>query len=440
LCAVFLVKRGFKVDLYEARKDPRTVEFVRGRSTNLALSTRGIEPLKIAGALESVLPLGVPMYGRMLHSPTGERTPLFYHQEGPHPLMAMERRKVNEILLSVAETFSNISLHFEHKLISANLDKGHLTFSSANEETVEVDAELVIGADGARSAIRNEMMKRPRFDFSQEYISHGYKEFQLIPTPSGEYAIEANYLHVWARDSLMLIAIPNKEQSFTCTLTMPFENFDSFKTKEDVMNFFTAIFPDFVQLMGEERILEDFFKNPVLPMVSVKCKPYHVSDKALIIGDAAHAMVPFFAQGMNSGFEDCLILDSLLDKHGNNFGAVLEEYSSLRNKDAEAVCDLSMYNYLEMRSLVNSHSFLLERKLLSVLHWLMPKTFIPLHTMVTYTQIPYKEVVERSKWQEKVRFTQENRVLVREENCKTFLLFLSMSASLHLNYYLRLFL
>ncbi|XP_078345085.1 kynurenine 3-monooxygenase-like isoform X2 [Oculina patagonica] len=322
LCAVFLVKRGFKVDLYEAREDPRGVEFARGRSTNLALSTRGIEPLREAGALESVLPLGVAMYGRMLHSKSGDKTPLYYHQEGPHPLLAMERRKVNEKLLSAAESFSNVNLYFEHKLLSADLEKGHLTFLRSDGKTVEVDAQLVIGADGARSTIRNEMMKKPRFDFSQKYISHGYKEFQLLPTQSGEYAIKANYLHVWPRDSLMLIAIPNKEQSFTCTLIMPFENFDSLETKEDVMSFFNADFPDFVQLMGEERILEDFFKNPVLPMVSIKCKPYHISDKALIIGDAAHAMVPFFAQGMNSGFEDCLILDRLLDKHDNNFDEI----------------------------------------------------------------------------------------------------------------------
>lgn len=377
------------------------MDFVRGRSTNLALSTRGIEALKAAGVLEYILPLGVAMYGRMLHSLSGEKRPLFYEQEGPYPLMAMERRKVNEQLLSVAETFSNLNVHFRHKLESANMDKGHLTFSHSHGDTVEVDAKVIIGADGARSAVRNEMMKRPRFDFSQEYIAHGYKEFQLLPTKSGEYAIEANYLHVWPRDSFMLIAIPNKEQSFTCTLIMRFENFDSLKTKDDVMDFFNALFPDFVHLMGKERILEDFYQNPVLPMVSIKCKPYHISDKVLIIGDAAHAMVPFFAQGMNSGFEDCLILDRLLDKHDNNFGAVLEEYSSLRNKDVEAVCDLSMYNYLEMRSLVNSYSFLLERKLLSILHWLMPSKFIPLHTLVTYTQIHYNDVVEKSKWQKK---------------------------------------
>ncbi|CAH3024431.1 unnamed protein product [Porites evermanni] len=401
LFAVFLVKRGFKVDLYEAREDPRLLKFVRGRSTNLALSTRGIEALKAVGVLDYVLPLGVPMYGRMLHSLTGDQRPLYYEQEGPYPLLAMERRKVNEMLLSAAESFSNLNLHFQHKLVSVNLDKGHLTFLCPDGKTIEVNAEVVIGADGARSAIRNELMKRPRFDFSQEYIPHGYKEFQLLPTKSGEYAIKANYLHVWPRDSFMLIAIPNKEQSFTCTLIMPFEKFDALTKKEDVIDFFNALFPNFVQLMGEERILEDFFKNPVLPMVSIKCKPYHHSDKALIIGDAAHAMVPFYAQGMNSAFEDCLILDRLLEKHGNNFGAVFEEYSNLRNKDAEAVCDLSMYNYLEMRSLVNSYSFLLERKLLSIFNWLMPKTFIPLHTMVTYTETPYSDVIKRSEWQQK---------------------------------------
>ncbi|XP_058940085.2 kynurenine 3-monooxygenase [Pocillopora verrucosa] len=402
LCAIFLAKRGFHVDLYEARQDPRLVEFVGGRSTNLALSTRGAEALRAVGALESISPLGVDIYGRKIHPQSGDITTLFFEHGEHHPMMAMERRKVNEKLLSVAETFPNVHLHFKHKLVSANLEKGHLVLSCPEGMTVEVDAQLVIGADGAHSTLRSEMMKKPRFDFSQEYISHGYKEFQLLPNKNGEYAIVEDYLHVWPRDGFMLIAIPNKDPSFTCTLFMPFENFDSLKTKEDVLSFFNSVFPDFVQLMGEERILEDFFKNPVWHTVSIKCKPYHFSDKVLIIGDAAHAMVPFFGQGMNSGFEDCLILDRLLDKHGNNFGAVLEEYSKVRNKDAEAICDMSMDNYLELRSLVNSFWFLLERKAMYALNRLMPKTFIPLHTMVTYTHIPYHEVVKRNQWQEKM--------------------------------------
>ncbi|XP_022794626.1 kynurenine 3-monooxygenase-like [Stylophora pistillata] len=374
LCAIFLAKRGFHVDLYEARQDPRLVEFVGGRSTNLGLSTRGIEALKVAGALESILPLGVAVYGRKIHPTTGDISTLYFEHGENIPMMAMQRRKVNEKLLSAAETYPNVHLHFKHKLVSTNLETGHLVLSCPDGKTVDVDAQLVIGADGAHSTVRSEMMKRPRFDFSQEYISHGYKELQLLPNKNGEYAFVEDYLHIWPRDGFMLIAIPNKDPSFTCTLFMPYENFETLETKEDFLSFFNAVFPDFVQLMGEERILEDFFKNPVWHTVSVKCKPYHFSDKVLIIGDAAHAMVPFFGQGMNSS-----------DLPGGRFNLMLH-----------------FLLYFQLRSLVNSFWFLLERKAMYALNRLMPKTFIPLHTMVTYTHIPFHEVVERNQWQEKM--------------------------------------
>ncbi|KAL9957905.1 hypothetical protein ACROYT_G034860 [Oculina patagonica] len=402
LIAVYFAKRGFKVDVYEARKDPRKEVEQRGRSVNLALSVRGIESLRAVGAEGPVISLGIPMKARMIHSHSGNTTPIPYGKKGQH-LLSVERQKLNKDLLSVAETYPGVGLHFEHKLIAADLEKGHLTFKcSGSDQKLEVDADLVLGCDGAYSAVRRELMKRPRFDFSQEYIPHGYKELCLAPTQDGEFAMAVNYLHIWPRQTFMLIALPNQDKSFTCTLFLPFDQFDKLKTREDVLNFFQAEFPDFLSLMGEEKLVEEFFRNPTGPMVSVKCKPYHVSDKLVIIGDAAHAMVPFYGQGTNCAFEDCLVLDGLLDKHNNDFGIALAEYSRIRNKDAEAICDLAMYNYIEMRSLVTSPVFLMKKKLFNFLHWLMPKTFIPLYSMVSFSQIPYKTVIDRSRWQEKV--------------------------------------
>jgi len=286
-------------------------------------------------------------------------------------------------------------------LVNIDLDNGRAT-CSCKDTQVEITADLIVGSDGAYSAVRKEMAKRPRFDFSQTYIPHGYKELRLDPTDDGQFRMEVNYLHIWPRNTYMMIALPNPDRSFTCTLFAPFEQFDMLTTKEEVLKFFIKQMPDFVDLIGEESLISEFFKNPTGAMVSIKCKPYHVKDKALIIGDAAHAMVPFYGQGMNCGFEDCLVLDEILEKHNCCIRSALNEYSRVRNPDAEAMCDLAMYNYIEMRSSVNSNIFLAKKVLYNFLHWLMPSRVIPLYTMVTFSRIPYHTVIERNRWQERV--------------------------------------
>ncbi|KAK3751867.1 hypothetical protein QZH41_009680, partial [Actinostola sp. cb2023] len=352
---------------------PQSQKFVQGRSINLALSVRGIEALKAVGAHLPMVQGGIPMYARMIHVHNGNKYAIPYGKKHQF-ILSVERCKMNEHLLQVADSYDNVTHHFEHKVVKIDLENARAT-CSCNGTTVEVNADLIVGCDGAYSVVRKEMTKRPRFDYSQTYIPHGYKELRLEPTEGGQYRMEVNYLHIWPKNTFMMIALPNPDCSFTCTLFAPFEQFDMLTNKEEVFKFFSKQFPDFIDLIGKENLIKEFFNNPTGPMVSVK------------------------------GFEDCLVLDELLEKHNNCIASALVEYSRVRNPDAEAMCDLAMYNYIEMRSSVNSKLFLAKKKLYSFLHWLMPNTVIPLYTMVTFSRIPYHTVIERNKWQDRVCIT-----------------------------------
>ena len=234
------------------------------------------------------------------------------------------------------------------------------------------------------------------------YIAHGYKEIEMPPNKDGNHAMELNYLHIWPRNKFMMIGLPNQNKTFTLTLFMPLAYFDAIKTDEEILNFFEQEFPDSIPLIGMKKVIDDYKNNPASPLICIKCKPYHYNDKVVILGDAAHAMVPFYGQGMNCGFEDCLVLHDILQKHGYNFKSALPEYSLVRNPDAEAIIDLAMYNYIEMRAHVNSKIYLLRKKFDTFLHWIAPNYWIPLYTMTTFSRIRYHEVVKRSKKQNNI--------------------------------------
>lgn len=313
-----------------------------------------------------------------------------------------------------------------------------------------VKSDLVIGTDGAHSAVRKLLMRQVRMDYSQQYIGHGYKELTIRPTSEREFRMDHGSLHIWPRQTFMMIALPNKDKTFTCTLFMPFEKFEEIKTQDEVLAFFEREFPDAIPIIGQENLINDYLKNPVGPLMTVKvktclfvcfvvvflnipppffqCKPYHYQDFCVILGDAAHAMVPFYGQGMNCGFQDVLVLDKvsplffrlgewslvspfesptstvllpqLIEKHHGVTRKTLEEYSLTRNRDAEAICDLAVYNYEEMRSSVSSPLFRLRHDLEYLLGKLFPRQFAPLYTMVAFTEIPYSEVKRRWKSQE----------------------------------------
>ncbi|XP_045185472.2 kynurenine 3-monooxygenase-like [Mercenaria mercenaria] len=401
LHACFMAKRGYKVDIYEMRDDIRTMEVVRGRSINLALSVRGREALRRVGVEDQIVKFGIPMYSRMIHDRDGKRRPIPYGKKDEY-IMSIDRRHLNEILLTEAEKFPNVSTHFEHKVVECNFSAGTVTFQKKDGSSVTVTADLIVGCDGAYSKVRQEMMKKTLLDYEQVFIPHGYMELNMPPTPQDKYAMEVNYLHIWARNEYMMIALPNYDRSYTVTLFMPFEIFKTLTTENAVLNFFKDNFADSIPLLGEKALIETVIKNKALPMVTVKCSPYHVKDRVVIMGDAAHAMVPFYGQGMNCGFEDCIVFADLLDKHEGDFAATLSEFTSYRSIDAKAMCDLAFYNYIEMRQSVNSRLFLLRKKVDNFLFWLFPNTWIPLYTTVSFSRKRYHECIKNKEWQDKV--------------------------------------
>ncbi|XP_072533138.1 kynurenine 3-monooxygenase [Salminus brasiliensis] len=400
LSASFFAKRGFDVAVFESRDDIRCAKVVKGRSINLALSHRGRQALKHIGIEEKIVSMGIPMHARMIHSLNGKCSPIPYGRKGQY-ILSVGRTNLNKELLTAVEAYPNTELNFSHKLLDWSPETGTMTFHGLDGAEKEIQADLVVGCDGAFSATRKQFLRRSRFDYSQTYIPHGYIELSMPPR-NGEFAMEPNFLHIWPRNTFMMIALPNLDKTFTCTLFMRFEEFEKIITGDELIAFFQKNFPDSIQLIGVDALKRDFFKLPAQAMVWVKCSPYHVSDRCVLMGDAAHAMVPFYGQGMNAGFEDCLVFNEIMDQFNEDFAAVLPEYSRVRVPDDHAMCELAMYNYIEMRSHVNSRYFLFRKYLDGALHFIMPKTIIPLYTMITFTRTRYHEAVIQWQWQNKV--------------------------------------
>jgi kynurenine 3-monooxygenase len=401
LMVVYLAKRGHPVEVFERRADMRTENISAGKSINLALGTRGLTALDRVGLKEKVEALGIPMPGRMMHDREGRLTFQPYGVGGQANL-SVSRRGLNEILMDEAESQSGVPIHFDHKCVDLNLDASEVIFEKKGGKKVARKADLIIGADGAFSAVRGRLQKTDRFTYSQEYISHGYKELTIPPTASGDFAIDPNALHIWPRHDHMMIALPNLDKSFTCTLFLGFEGSSSFatlKSEDQILGFFRREFPDAVGLLP--TLLEDFQENPTGSLVTVRCAPHHHGNNVLLIGDAAHAVVPFYGQGMQAAFEDCRVFDDVLDEVQGDLKGALPVYSQRRVADANAIADLALGNFMEMRSHVANPAFLFRKKAEKALHRLMPNTFIPLYAMVSFTNIPYAEAVERARRQDR---------------------------------------
>ncbi|WP_238354435.1 FAD-dependent oxidoreductase [Fulvivirga marina] len=400
LMAIYLAKRGYKVDLYERRRDMRKGSADAGRSINLALSNRGLRPLKEVGLNEAAKKMVIPMQGRMMHDHKGSLTFQPYGRLG-QAINSISRGGLNELLMNEAEKLG-VKIHFDHLCTGIDFEKNLLSFD-VNGKEIEQSADIIIGSDGAFSVVRGFMQRTDRFNFSQYYIEHGYKELSIPPAPNNGFKIDKNALHIWPRGNYMLIALPNLDGSFTVTLFFPFNgqpSFDTLQTRDDVEQFFKEVFPDAYELMP--TLADDFQTNPTSSLVTVKSYPW-VKNKTLIIGDASHAIVPFYGQGMNSGFEDCRILNALLDQHQDNWDVVLQKFNETRKPDVDAISDLALQNFIEMRDLVADEDFLLRKKIEARLHELYPEKWTPLYSMVTFNEdIRYSEALNIGRRQKEI--------------------------------------
>jgi kynurenine 3-monooxygenase len=403
LLACYLGKAGRRVDLHEKRSDPRLGQAERGRSINLALSVRGIHALREVGLADEVLADSVLMRGRMIHGRDGSLTFQRYGKDDDEALHSVSRGGLNRLLVEAAARYPSVQLFFNHRCTGLDADGDAALFlDETTGATVRAEGEAIIGADGAYSAVRGWMQRREGFDYQQEYLTHGYKELSIPAGPKGAYCIEKHALHIWPRGTFMMIALPNLDGSFTCTLFWPFEGPDSFaalRTGPDVLAFFREQFPDAVPLIP--GLAEEFLANPTGSLVTIRCRPWHVG-RAVLVGDACHAVVPFLGQGMNAAFEDCTVLSRCLAESGGEWEKAFARYGSLRKEHADALADLCVANFVEMRDRVASPLFVLRKRLAVLLHALFPRWYLPLYTMIEFTRIPYADAVRRSRRQARV--------------------------------------
>jgi len=400
LLAAYLGRRGYDVDLYERRADPREGNIVGGRSINLALSTRGIHALEQLGIADEVLRHAIPMRGRMIHDKSGDLHFAPYDVDPTKCINSIGRAALNTTVIEAAQRYSNVRVHFNHRCTDADLDTPTVELETENGQ-LTAQGDAVIGLDGAFSAVRQSMQRRMgTFQYDESYLAHGYKELTIPPGPDGSWRMEKNALHIWPRKSFMMIALPNPDGSFTCTLFWEFEGPRSFattKTDDDVRRFFDEEFPDAVALMP--TLLEDFKQNPTGSLVTIRCAPWFYQDKVALVGDAAHAVVPFYGQGMNAAFEDCVVLDDCLEKFQDNRERAFSEYCVKRKENTDALADLAIGNFIEMRDKTASRAFRAKKKLDHLLEGLLPGVYLPLYTMVTFTRMPYATAAKRARFQ-----------------------------------------
>lgn len=366
LLATMLAKRGYQVKVFEKRPDMRKQEISAGRSINLALSNRGLKALAKVGLDIELKDEIIPMKGRLIHDLEGNTSIQPYSGREHHFINSVSRGGLNMSLMDRAENTGKVKFFFNYECTDIDFRNNIILFKTPENKIEKVEAECIIGTDGAGSVVRlaYQLGGIRRFDFSQKFLSHGYKELSIPPREDGGFRIDSNVLHIWPRGSFMMIALPNLDASFTCTLFMPFEGeygFDNLNTEEKVMDFFKKFFPDSLKHMP--TLLDDFFTNPSDKLGTIKCYPWAIDGKSIILGDAAHAVVPFYGQGMNASFEDCYVLDELIEKHGTNWELIFDVFQNMRKENADAIADLAVQNYFEMRDHVANESFVIKRQI-----------------------------------------------------------------------------
>ncbi len=425
LLAIFLAKRGHTVHVYERRPDPRKTDVYAGRSINLVVSHRGWTALRAAGVEDTVKAITVPVYARMMHDREGKLNRVPYSIDNK-AIYSVSRGELNRRLLSEAEKLPNVKLFFDHRCLDVDLENAESVFECEGARVRE-KSDVVFGADGAFSAVRSKMVLG-RFTYSQEYIEHDYKEVAFPANADGTPKMDPHCLHIWPRRWFMMMGLANQDGGFTGTLFMPntaaavtptasFRNagaaqqrgpaypechqsipgFNTIRTPEEVQRFFIEQFPDALPIVPD--IVEQYLRNPQSSLVIIRCNPWQVNGRVALIGDAAHAIVPFYGEGMNAGYEDCKVLNDLLNEHGDdNWAEVLHHYAAARKPNGDAIADLSMRNFVEMRDLVADPQFLLRKKIEGHIQAKHPDKWLPLYSQVKFSDIAYKDA-----WKEGLR-------------------------------------
>lgn len=397
LLACYLSRRGYAVDVFERRSDPRVEGSERGRSINLALSERGLDALRRIGLVDVVMAPALPMRGRMMHDAEGGTAFQSYSSDGLRAINSISRSALNHTLLDAAEASEGVALHFDHRLVDLDAATGRARFETSSGEVVR--SGLVVGADGWRSAVRESLERDGLVSVVTEPLGIGYKEL-TIPALDGEFALDPGALHIWPRGESMMIALPNPDRSFTCTLFWPHEGPDSLSTiatADDVREHFARVYPDAVPLM--QTLVEDYLANPIGQLGTIHVTPWQVHGSVALLGDSAHAILPFFGQGANAGFEDVVEFDRCLTETGDDWARALPLYQQRRRDNAEAIALMARENFDEMSAKVGSRMFLAVKSMEHALHRAMPNLYVSRYEMVSFSTLPYADVIRRHRRQ-----------------------------------------
>jgi kynurenine 3-monooxygenase len=401
LLGIYLKRRGHTVHIYDRSPDIRKINF-SGRSINLVLSDRGVRALSDVGLEKEVLGIGIPVEKRAIH--VGENTvnEQFYGKDG-EVIYSLSRGLLNKKMVDLAEK-AGVEFFFEEKVWDVDLTTATISIGETERgEWITKDYDLTFGADGAFSRIRHRMQRQSMFNYSQEFLEIGYKELHIPANADGSHKLDKNSLHIWPRGKFMLMALANLDGTFTCTLFMPHDgenSFESLQSKEQLVDFFAQYFPDTKEVIP--NLVEDFFKNPTSYLVTMKCFPWTFSDKVALIGDACHAIVPFYGHGMNAGFEDITVLNNMIEKYGDDWANLLNDYENSRKPNTDAIAELSYRNFMEMSSKTADEKFLLQKKIEKWFSDKHPDKWMPLYSRVTFSLQPYSEALAIGDFQNKI--------------------------------------
>lgn len=401
LMGIYLARRGYEVNIHERRKDMRLDPITSGRSINMTLAARGLSALKQVLDLDKILQLTIPLAGRMVHDEHGALKFIPYGSKKDEVIYAIKRNELNMALMDVAETYPAVNISFGQRCVAVDKHRGRVDLlNEATNEPAQVEADFIIGADGTFSTVRQQIHRGERANYRQDFLDCGYKEIYLPPGKNNTFQLEKHALHVWPRGSCMLMGIPNLDGSFALTCILPFEgnrSFNALTTEADVMAFFNTLFPDVTPLIGD--FARCFLEKPVAMFPTTKVYPWHHCGRVVLLGDACHTVTPFYGQGMNAAFEDCQALDACLDEHGEDSEIAFIEFQALRKRNTDALADLSVQNFFELRDKVRSPVLQARKKMDMVLHKVLADSWLPLYTLITHTTIPYADAIERYRRQ-----------------------------------------